>query len=342
MAQARTVSFIFKRTLAAFPILASVIVVTFVLMRLLPTDPAVFFASGPNIGKEEIEAVRQRLGLDKSIPKQLLIYVKDIAKGDLGTSWTTGQAVSVDLLEKLPASIELSVVALAMALVASIPLGVLAAIRSGSPIDHLARVISTTGVSMPTFVTGLVLIFMFSYLLGWAPDPIGRIDIFISPPSTVTGFMLIDSLLAGDLEAFWSALAQIILPAITMAVFMLAPLMRMTRASMLSVLNSDFIRTAWAMGLKPYHVYITYGLRNALIPVLTTMGLVFSFMLGANVLVEKVFAWPGVGTYAFNAIVASDYAPVQGFVLMMGTIYVFLNLLIDIIYGMVDPRIHIE
>lgn len=340
MAKASRFQFILRRVIASIPILIGVVMVTFILMRLLPGDPAIYFASGPNMGPEEVAAIRERLGLDKSIPEQLLIYIRDLAQGNLGASLTTGQPVTSDFLEKLPASIELSVVALAIALAIALPLGIMAGIRPGSLIDHFARLISTFGVSMPTFVTGLVMIFLFCYLVNLAPDPIGRLDVFISQPPEVTNFLLIDSLLAGDLEAFWWALKQLIMPAVTMAAFVMAPLTRMTRASMLGVLSSDFIRTAWAMGLRRYKVYIGYALHNAMIPVLTTMGMVFSYMLGANVLVEKVFAWPGVGSYTLNAIVTSDYAPVQGFVLIMATIYVLLNLLIDILYGLIDPRIH--
>jgi peptide/nickel transport system permease protein len=341
IAKASRLQFIWRRIIASIPILIGVVVVTFILMRLLPGDPAIYFASGPNMGPEEIEALRERLGLDKSIPEQLFIYIKDLGHGNLGASLTTGQPVASDLLERLPASIELSVVALTIAVAIALPLGIMAGIRPGSLIDHFARLISTLGVSMPTFVSGLVMIFLFCYLVNLAPDPIGRLDIFISLPPEVTNFLLIDSLLARDFEAFWAALKQLILPAVTMAAFVLAPLTRMTRASMLGVLSSDFIRTAWAMGLRQYKVYIVYGLRNAMIPVVTTMGMVFSYMLGANVLVEKVFSWPGVGSYTLNAIVASDYAPVQGFILLMATIYVLLNLLIDILYGLIDPRIQV-
>ena len=194
---------------------------------------------------------------------------------------------------------------------------------------------------MPPFVIGLILMLVFFYQLDWAPEPIGRIDIFLGEPARVTGFFLIDSLIEGNMEKFRSAAGQLLLPSMTMAIFVLAPLTRMTRASMLGVLKSDFVRTAQATGLTPYTVYITYAFRNAMIPVLTTMGLVFSFMLGANVLVEKVFAWPGIGSYALAAMTVADYAPVQGFVLLMGTLYVGLNLVIDILYGLIDPRVQV-
>ena len=192
------------------------------------------------------------------------------------------------------------------------------------------------------FFTGLLLVYVFYFQLGWAPAPLGRLDVFYDAPPQVTGFYLIDSLIAGDFETFMASLNQLILPALTLAIFSLAPIARMTRASMLAVLASDFVRTARASGLSSYTVIITYAFRNAMLPVITTLGMVFSFLLGANVLVEKVFAWPGIGSFAVEALIASDFAPVQGFVLTMAVMYVTLNLLIDILYGVVDPRVRLE
>jgi ABC-type dipeptide/oligopeptide/nickel transport system permease component len=197
-------------------------------------------------------------------------------------------------------------------------------------------------VSLPVFFTGLLLVYAFYFLLGWAPAPLGRLDIFFSPPPQVTGFYTIDSLIARDFATFRAALAQLLLPALTLAIFSLAPIARMTRASMLAVLASDFVRTARASGLSSRTVIVTYAFRNAMLPVVTTLGMVFSFLLGANVLVEKVFAWPGIGSYAIEALIASDYAPVQGFVLTMAILYVLLNLSIDLLYGVIDPRVRIE
>jgi peptide/nickel transport system permease protein len=197
-------------------------------------------------------------------------------------------------------------------------------------------------VSLPVFFTGLLLVYVFYYQLGWAPAPIGRLDAFATAPPQVTGFYLIDSLLIGDFETFRSALGQLILPALTLAIFSLAPIARMTRASMLAVLASEFVRTARASGLSDRTVIITYAFRNAMLPVITTLGMVFSFLLGANVLVEKVFAWPGIGSYAVEALLQSDFAPVQGFVLTMAVLYVALNLLIDMLYGVIDPRVRLE
>jgi peptide/nickel transport system permease protein len=215
-------------------------------------------------------------------------------------------------------------------------------VRQGSWIDHTCRVVATAGVSLPVFFTGLLLVYVFYYLLGWAPAPLGRLDVFYDTPPQVTGFYLIDSLLAGDLETFRAALAQLVLPALSLGIFSLAPIARMTRASMLAVLSSDFVRTARAAGLSSSTVIIRYAFRNAMLPVVTTLGMVFSFLLGANVLVEKVFAWPGIGSYAVDALVASDYAPVQGFVLVMAILYILLNLSIDVMYTVIDPRVRVE
>jgi peptide/nickel transport system permease protein len=202
--------------------------------------------------------------------------------------------------------------------------------------------LTTAGVSLPIFFTGLLLVYVFYFLLGWAPAPLGRLDAFSSAPPARSGFYLIDSVLAGEPGTFWASLRQLVLPAVTLGLFAMAPIARMTRGAMLGVLGSDFIRTARASGLGRITVLFAYAFRNAMLPVITTLGMVFSFLLGANVLVEKVFAWPGVGSYALEALIASDYAPVQGFVLTMATIYVLLNLMIDVLYGVVDPRVRLE
>ena len=229
-----------------------------------------------------------------------------------------------------------------IAMAVAIPLGVMAATRPGSWIDQLCRLLTTMGVSLPTFFTGLLLAYVFYFLLGWAPAPLGRLDPVFSPPPAVTGLYLIDAALARDAALWWASLRQLILPVLTMAVFVLAPIARMTRASMLQVLSADFVRTARASGLSSSTVLVRYALRNALLPVVTTLGMVFGFMLGSSVVVEKVFGWPGVGSYAIDALTASDYAPVQGFVLAMGVLFVALNLFVDLLYTLIDPRVSLE
>jgi ABC-type dipeptide/oligopeptide/nickel transport system permease component len=332
---------ILKRLLAALPNLLGVIVITFLLTRAIPGDPAAYFAGGAAT-QEAVEQVRQKLGLDKPLLQQFFSYVHDLSRGDLGLSLTTGQPVLQELLRRLPASLEVVLLSLTLACAIAIPLGVAAATRPGSWIDQLARLITTAGVSLPTFFTGLLLAYVFYFLLGWAPSPLGRLDPMFSPPPTVTGLYLIDAALVGDRSLWWACFKQLVLPVATMTIFVLAPIARMTRASMLGVLSSDFVRTAKASGLTRGTVLVTYALRNALLPVVTTLGMVFGFMIGSSVIIEKVFGWPGVGSYAIDALTASDYAPVQGFVLTMGILFVLLNLLVDLLYVVIDPRVKIE
>lgn len=330
-----------KRLLGALPNLVGVMVISFLLTRALPGDPAAYFAGGAAT-QEAVEQVRKTLGLDRPLPEQFLRYVGDIARGDFGTSLTTGQPVLQELMARLPASLEMVLLALLLSCAVAIPLGVMAATRPGSWIDQLCRLVTTMGVSLPTFFTGLLLAYVFYFLLGWAPAPLGRLDPVFSPPPAVTGLYLIDAALARDPSLWWASLRQLILPVLTMAVFVLAPIARMTRASMLQVLSADFVRTARASGLSSATVLVRYALRNALLPVVTTLGMVFGFMLGSSVVVEKVFGWPGVGSYAIDALTASDYAPVQGFVLAMGVLFVLLNLLVDLLYTLIDPRVSLE
>jgi peptide/nickel transport system permease protein len=332
---------ILLRLLSALPNLFGVVVITFLLTRALPGDPAAYFAGGAAT-PEAVEQVRKSLGLDKPLLQQFFTYLGDLSHGELGNSLTTGQPVLNELLSRLPASLELVGLALVLACAVALPLGVMAATRPGSWIDHLCRLLTTAGVSLPTFFTGLMLAYVFYFLLGWAPSPLGRLDPVYSPPAAVTGFYLIDALLAGDLAVWWASLKQLILPTLTMSIFVLAPIARMTRASMLAVLSSDFVRTARASGLGPVTVLLRYALRNALLPVVTTLGMVFGFMLGSSVIVEKVFGWPGIGSYAIDSLTASDYAPIQGFVLTMGVLFVLVNLLIDVAYTLVDPRVGME
>jgi dipeptide transport system permease protein len=330
-----------KRAGMAIPSLIGVVIVTFILTRALPGDPAAYFA-GPAATPQAIEQIRVKLGLDKPLIEQFGHYVVDLAHGNLGTSLTTGQPVATELRTRLPASAELTLLGLLVSIIIAVPLGIFASVKPNSLVDHTCRIIATLGVSLPVFFTGLILIYVFYYQLGWAPAPLGRLDVFYDTPPTVTGFYLIDSLIAGQPDAFMASLKQLILPALTLGIFSLAPITRMTRASMLAVLSSDFVRTARASGLSSYTVIVTYAFRNAMLPVITTLGMVFSFLLGANVLVEKVFAWPGIGSYAVEALLASDFAPVQGFVLTMAIMYVALNLLIDVLYGLIDPRVRLD
>lgn len=316
--------------------------ITFLLSHALPGDPAAYFA-GPAANPESIAQIRAKLGLDKSLPVQFYKYVGDLSRGELGTSLTTGQPVVSDLLTRLPASLELTACALLIAVVVAIPMGVWAATRPDSVVDHLCRGTITVGSAFPTFFVGLLLVYVFYYLLGIAPQPVGRLDEMLhSPPTRVSGFYLLDSLFAGDGETFRASLAQLVLPSTSLALFALAPIARITRAAMLTALGADFTRTARASGLNTRTVLVTYAFRNALLPIANVLGMVFSFLLGSNVLIEQVFGWQGIGAYAVSAVLASDYAAVQGFVLMMAVLYILLNLLVDLASTFIDPRVRFD
>lgn len=332
---------ILRRLLAAVPTVVGVIVVTFALTRLLPGDPAAFFA-GPTATPASIEETRHRLGLDRNLAEQFIAYVGGLARGDLGKSLTSGQSVLDDLRSRLPASLELTFGALLLAIILAIPLGIGAALHPGGWVDRLCSVVSTIGQSTPTFFLGLLLVFIFYYLLGWAPAPLGRLEIMWSSPTEFTGFWSVDSLLAGDLPLFRAVVAQLVLPVITLALFGLGPLARITRAGMIDALASDYVRAARAAGLPRRKVLLAHAFRNAVIPLLTASGMVFSYMLGASVLVEKVFGWPGIGAYAIDAVLASDFAPVQGFILAMAFLYLLINLVIDVATGLLDPKVRFD
>jgi peptide/nickel transport system permease protein len=332
---------IFARVLQAVPTLIGIVIVTFLLTRALPGDPAAYFA-GAAATPESIAEIRANLGLDQPLPVQFLKYVQDLGTGNLGQSVSTGQPVATELLRRLPASLELTLTALLLSVAVAIPLGVLAAVRQDTWIDQLCRFVVTAGVSLPTFFTGLLLVYVFYFLLGVAPAPLGRLDLMHVTPPQVTGFLVFDSLIAREWGTAWSAIKQLLLPSLTLALFTLAPIARMTRASMLQALSSEYLRTARAAGLSRGRVLMVYAFRNALLPVVTTLGMVFSFTLGANVLVEKVFAWPGIGSFAIEALVVSDYAAVQGFVLSMAVLFVLLNLVIDTLYTLIDPRVQVD
>jgi ABC-type dipeptide/oligopeptide/nickel transport system permease component len=337
----KTLAAIGNRVLTALPSLVGVIIVTFLLARALPGDPAAYYA-GSSATPESIAQIRKQLGLDKPFVVQFGDYVWRLAHGDLGHSLTSGHSVLADLSTRLPASAELTLAALGFALILGLPLGVIAALRQGTWIDHVCRVAVSVGAAFPTFFVALMFVFVFYYELGVSPEPLGRFnEIYHTLPPQRTGFLVIDSLIAGDLDALRASLAQLILPAAALGLFALAPIARVARAAMLEALASDYVRTARAMGLTGRQVALGYALRNAMLPIVNVLGMVFSFLLGANVLIEQVFAWPGIGAYAVNAVVASDYAAVQGFVLMMAALYILLNLAVDVVVAALDPRVRL-
>jgi len=329
---------VLDRIWSALPVLFGVLVVTFLLIRALPGDPAVQYATSPTASRVEIEAIRRELGLDRSLAEQFLLYLGQLARGNFGYSLQSGQPVLKDFAVRLPATIELAIMAFVLSIVVSLPLGVAAAIFRNSWFDQLCRVLSSFAAAMPVFFFGLLLIYFFYFRWGLAPEPIGRWPAMIIPPDPVTGFATIDSLFAGDAEAFWSALAKMLLPATSMAIFAVAPLLRMMRGAMIDALDSDYVLAARAFGLSRSRVILRYALPNALLPVLATMGMVLSTMLGANVMIEKLFAWPGIGAYAVNSLISIDYAPVQAFVLIVAVLFVLMTLVIDIISAAIDPR----
>ncbi|ASW10755.1 ABC transporter permease [Rhizobium sp. 11515TR] len=331
-----------KRIATAIPSIIGVVVVTFLLARALPGDAAAYYA-GSSATPESIAQIRKALGLDKPLWFQFGDYTSRLLHGDLGISLSSGQPVFQDLVTRLPASIELTLCALMFAMLIGLPLGIAAATRPGKAIDHLCRIIVSVGAAFPTFFVALGLVYFFYFRLGIAPEPLGRLnDTYFSIPPTITGLYLVDTLLAGDIQAFWASLSQLVLPSISLGLFALAPIARIARASMLASLSSDFCRTARAMGLSRTRIVYGYGLRNAMLPVINILGMVFSFLLGANVLVEQVFAWPGIGAYAVNAVITSDYAAVQGFVLMMAILYILLNLMVDLAAAAIDPRVRYD
>jgi ABC-type dipeptide/oligopeptide/nickel transport system permease component len=331
---------ILRRLVLGLPALFGVVVVSFALTRLLPGDPAVYFA-GAAPTPEAIADLRRTLLLDRPLFQQFAAYLGDLLHGNLGRSLVTGQPVLQDLSTRFPATLELTLTAIALALLIAVPLGVAGAMRKGSGIDHIARMVSTTALSLPSFFTGLLLVFVFYYLMGIAPAPLGRLAPMSFPPPERTGFMVLDAALARDWVVSRDAAAHLLLPALALAIAGVGPLTRVTRSAMLAVLSSDFIRAARAYDLPRWKLVYAYALRNAMLPVLTTAGVVFSFLISANVVVEKVFSWPGIGSYALEALVASDYAAVQGFVLAVATLYVLINIAIDILYGIVDVRVRL-
>ncbi len=330
--------FVALRLIAAVPLLLGVLLVTFVLTRLLPADPAVYLA-GPSATTETIAEIRVALGLEKSLPEQLWIYLHQVSSADLGKSFLTGKSVADDLAERLPATLELTFCAILFACLVALPMGIGAAIFRDTPIDYACRLIAAVGVSMPAFFSGLMLVFLFYYTLGWVEPPIGRLGLAYLPPPRITGLLTVDSLISGNGGTLMAALHQLLLPASTIAIAVLAPIARMTRAAMLAALESDYVRAARSLGIGPISVNLGFALRNALLPILTTLGMVFSFAIGISIIVEKIFSWPGVGAYAIDSVSASDYAAVQGTILTLAVLYLAMNLAVDILYVVVDPRI---
>jgi len=336
----RVVSFILRRLILLIPILLGISIVTFAMTHVLPGDPLYILLS-PYAKEEDVQKRRVELGLDQPLYKQYIIYLEDLLQGDLGTAYRTRQPVTEDLKSRFPVTFELTTFSLALASLVGIPIGVQAAVRKDTWLDHVTRALSVGGVSIPIFWTGIVLIYILYFKLQIAPPPLGRLDPFMDAPRHITGMYTFDALVTGNGEALRSALEHIALPAVTLAFAMLAPIMRITRSSMLEAMSSRYVQTALALGLPLRKVVYKDALRNALLPVVTSIGLIYGWSLGGEVLVEVVFSWPGLGYYAVNSIINMDFNPVQGFVLVTAVIYVLVNLIVDVLYTVIDPRIRI-
>jgi peptide/nickel transport system permease protein len=333
--------FLAHRLLTSLVTVIGIVVVVFIVVRVLPGDGAVLRA-GPYASDEKIEQIRSEFGLDDSLTTQFGHYVANVAQGDLGTSIRTEQPVTTELLDRLPASIELAFYSVLVAALIGIPLGILAAARRGSGADWVIRFFAVLGSSMALFWLGLVMIYLFFYRLGWLPGPIDRLDTGVEPPGTITGFYTVDALLRGQWATCWNAIEHLVLPVATLTVVLTAPIIKMVRAAMIDVLDSDHVRTARALGVPAREVLFRDGFRNALIPVTTAIGIVFGYMLGGNIIVEYLFSWPGIGKYAFTATQGNDIDALQGFVIVVGILYVLLNVVIDVFYARIDPRIRLD
>ncbi|MBD9664549.1 dipeptide transport system permease protein [Variovorax paradoxus] len=329
--------FLLTRVSLLVPTFIGMTLLAFFLIRLVPGDPIETMAGERGIDPERHAQLRAAYGFDKPVIVQYGIYIGRVLHGDLGKSLITQESVASEFLALFPATVELAACAIVFALLLGLPAGILAAVRRNSIFDHGVMATSLTGYSMPIFWWGLLLILFFSVQLGWTPVS-GRISVqyFVEPE---TGFLLIDALRAGEPDAFWSALHHLILPAIVLGTVPLAVIARMTRSAMLEVLGEDYIRTARAKGLSRFRVVGLHALRNALIPVVTVIGLQVGVLFTGAILTETIFSWPGVGKWLIEAIGRRDYPVLQGGMLLLGGIVMLVNLLVDVTYGVINPRI---
>lgn len=334
----RLLLYIAKRLVYLLPVTFGVLAVTFVVGRILPGDPIHLLVRVEDMDAASIAAARRQLGLDRPIIEQFVLYCTNLLRGDFGVSYVTGNQVLADLKQRLPATLELTSISLLVTALLALPLGVFAAVYRDKPIDHLARILSLVGVAIPAFWLGLLLIQFLYFNLNWLPAPLGRLPIGTNLVP-VTGFYTIDSLLAGDLAAFGAVLLHLAMPVMALSVRSLAAVTRMTRSSMIEVLSADFILSARAQGLSNRSVYFRLALRNALLSPVTVLGQQFGQLLGGAVVVEFVFAWPGLGFWAVTSATSSDYAPVQAFAVLAAALNVLVFLIVDIVYFWLDPRI---
>ncbi len=331
------IRFLLTRVSLVIPTFIGITLLVFVLVRLIPGDPIETMAGERGIDPAEHARLVHEYGFDRPIIVQYGLYLGRLVQGDLGRSIVTHKSVIEEFGSLFPATVELSLCALAFALLIGIPVGIIAAVRRNSIFDQGIMGLSLTGYSMPIFWWGLLLILLFSVQLGWTPVS-GRIAVLYFVEAK-TGFLLIDTLLAGDIPAFWSAVSHLILPAIVLGTVPLAVIARMTRSAMLEVLGEDYIRTARAKGLSDFRVVTVHAFRNALIPIVTVIGLQMGLLFTGAILTETIFSWPGVGKWLIDGIARRDYPVLQGGTLLIGSIIMAINLLVDMTYGLINPRI---
>lgn len=331
-----------RRLLMLPPILLGITLFSFALTQAIPADPVTAnLGDRASSDPEIVAAFRHKWGLDRPVYEQYLIYLSNLARGNFGTSISTHQPVALDLRHRVPATIELAVSAAVISILIGIPLGILSATHRDRLVDHLSRVGSLVGVSVPVFWLGLVAIVIFFSKLSWVPAP-GRLDPTIQPPPFHTGFLVIDGLLAGRYAVVVDLLKHLVLPAFVLSAESIGIITRMMRSSMLDVLDEDYVRTARAKGLRERPVVMVHAVRNALIPVITVIGLNFGGLLSGAVVIETVFAWPGIGLYAFRSATALDFPAIMGVGIMVASVYVIVNMFVDIAYVFVDPRIRVS
>jgi peptide/nickel transport system permease protein len=329
--------YIIRRFFTIIPVLLGVSILVFSLIRLIPGDPATVML-GERATPESVARVRQQLGLDKPIHEQYLLYLGRVLHGDLGTSVLRQEPVTQELIRRFPATLELTIAAILFALLVGIPSGIISAVRRGSWIDSFSMLVALTGLSMPIFWLGLMLSFFFAVLLHWLPTS-GRLTATTLYEPT-TNLVIFDSLIQANPTLLADGLRHLILPAIALGTIPMAIIARMTRSSMLETLGQDYIRTAQAKGLHQRVVVLRHALRNSLLPIITVIGLQVGILLSGAILTETIFAWPGIGRWIVDAIYARDYPIVQGVTLFIAGMFVFVNLSVDILYSIVDPRIH--
>lgn len=333
-------AYIMRRVLLGLVVILGLTVVTFFIARVVPSDPAARWV-GPRATVEQIARARVQLGLDKPLYVQYFRYMTDVFRGDWGTSIVTHQPVLRDIATYLPASIELTVFGMLLAIIVGIPLGVLSAVHKDRAIDHLSRTFSIGAVSLPTFWVAIVFQLVFFGYLHLLPLS-GQLDMTVKlgyPVAHITGMYLLDSLLTGNWVVFFDALSHLVLPAVTLATYPVGLITRMTRSSMLEVLNEDYIRVARAYGLSERRIIYSYALKNAIGPTITVIALTFAYSLAGTFLIEAVFNWPGLGHYAADAVLAADYPAIMGVTVIVAFFYVIVNLVVDIVHAVLDPRI---